>query len=430
MPSFYFRIVFLVLLAFAVPAVADPEPRVTYSNPLFDDAADPAVILHGDTYYLYSTNTDNVVHTSKDLVHWTRGPEVLPKTLKGAWAPEVYHHPEDGKFYLYYTLRYKIGVAVADRPEGPFTDLGFLAVPGIDAHLFRDDDGRLYLYFTNTPTFTMYCIPMKTPTETGGPVTKCFEISQDWEKNNFAVNEGPYMQKRDGNYTLLYSGSDGQSIYYAVGAAMAPTPIGPFVKYENNPVFQDLENVKGPGHGSITRDRNGELWHVYHQKTKPSIGWDRGIAIDPMAYDADGVLRGIPTRGREQPVPACSPELVWSPDIHPRGAIFNKTVDVSLTSRTDGSEIRYTLDDSEPGLDSLIYEKPFPVSASTTVLARAFKDGMQTSAVTAEKFTRIDGELPPNPSPNADPGEFPFDVFPKAVKDWKPLARKQTPAKE
>ncbi len=402
------------------------EPGATFSNPILDKAADPAVLLHEDTYYLYSTNSGNVVHTSKDLVHWTKGPRILPESLKGAWAPEVYHHPEDGRFYLYYTLRYKIGVAVADRPEGPFTDLGFLAVPGIDAHLFRDDDARLYLYFTTTPTFTMYCIPMKSPTETGGPVTKCFEISQDWEKKNFAINEGPYMLKHNGKYTLLYSGSDGQSIYYAVGAALAPTPIGPFVKYENNPVFQDLERIKGPGHGAVTRDRNGKLWHVYHQKIDSSIGWDRDLAIDPMTYDTDGILRGTPTRGQPLPMPACSPELIWSPDIHPRGAVFNNTVEVSFTSRTQGLEIRYTLDGSEPDTSSPLYERPFPLSASTTVRARAFKKGMPSSAVATEQFTLTTGELPPNLSPHADPGEFPFDVFPKAVLDWKPLVRKKT----
>lgn len=420
---------FVFSLVFAFLAAADPEPVATYSNPVLDGAADPAVILHDDTYYLYSTNSENVVYTSKDLVHWTKGPKILPESFRGAWAPEVYFHPEDGKFYLYYTMRYKIGVAVADRPEGPFTDLGFLAVPGIDAHLFRDDDARLYLYFTNTPSFTMYCIPMKSPTETGGPVTKCFEVSQDWEKNSFALNEGPFMQKRDGKYTLLYSGSNGQSIYYAVGAAFAPTPIGPFTKYEKNPVFQDLERIKGPGHGSITKDRNGDLWHVYHQKIEPTIDWKRDIAIDPMAYDADGVLRGVPTRGQAKPAPASSSNLIWSPDIHPRGAIFNKSVDVSLTSLTEGAEIRYTVDGSEPGPSSRVYEKPFPLSASATVQARAYKSGMQTSAVTSEQFTLTDRELPANPSPNADPGDFPFDVFPKAVIDWKPQARKQTPAK-
>lgn len=126
------------------------------------------------------------------------------------------------------------------------------------------------------------------------------------------------MQKRDGKYTMLYSSSNGQSIYYAVDLAFAATPIGPFTKHEKSPVFQDFERIKGPGHGSITRDRNGGPWHVYHQKIEFAIGWKRDIAIDPMAYDAAGILRSIPTRRQAQPVPACSPELIWSPEIHPQ----------------------------------------------------------------------------------------------------------------
>lgn len=430
-PLLLFLLIFLLGAHFTAP-FSQAATEATYTNPIIDQdgggGADPAVIIYNETYYFYSTNRDNAVFTSKDLVHWTKGPRVLPETFKGVWAPEVYHHPEDGKFYLYYTLKYKIGVAVADKPEGPFTDLGILAVPGIDGHVFRDDDGRLYLYFTNTPSFTMYCVPLKSPTETGGPVTKCFEISQDWEKHDFAINEGPWMEKRHGKYTLLYSGSNGQSIYYAIGAAFAPTPVGPFTKYDKNPVFQDLPAIKGPGHGSVVRDRAGQLWHVYHQKTETTTGWKRDICIDPMAYDANGVLRGTPTRGKARPAPVCAPDLVWSPDIHPRGAIFNKSVDISLTSHTPGAEIRYTVDGSEPGPGSTRYDKPFVLSQSATVRARAFKTGMKTSTVREERFTRTGDKLPANPSPNADPGDFPFDTFPKAVIDWKPQAKKQVPA--
>jgi xylan 1,4-beta-xylosidase len=412
-------------------ALNAPPPK-TFTNPILgpEAGADPAVILHNETYYLYTTNRDNAVFTSRDLVHWEKGSSVLPESFKGMWAPEVYHHPEDGKFYLYYTLKYKIGVAVSGRPEGPFTDLGFLAIPGIDAHLFRDDDARLYLYFTHTPAFSMYVIPMKSPTETGGPVTQCFEISQDWEKHSHHINEGPWMEKRDGKYTLLYSGSNGQSTYYAVGVALAPTPIGPFTKLGTNPVFQDLGRIHGPGHGSIIRDRVGQLWHVHHQKLSDEIGWKRDLCLDPMNYDSEGILRGKPTRGVSQPAPVCDPDLVWSPDIHPRGAVFSTVagVLVTMTCRTPGAEIRYTVDGSEPGPKSPLYQTPFPITSAVQVRARSFKKGMKTSTIANQKFTPTDQPLPPNPSPDASPGDPPFDVFPRAIIDWKPHAKKQKPA--
>jgi len=407
----------------------DREPKMaTYTNPILSKGrgggADPAVILYKDTYYFYSTNAGLNVFVSSDLVHWKKGPQVLPGESKGVWAPEVYRHPEDGKFYMYYTKRYKIGVAVAERPDAMFKDLGLLAIDGIDAHLFRDDDGRLYLYFTHTPSFTMYCVPMKSPTKTGGPVTKCFEISQAWEKHSFPINEGPWMMKHDGVYYLLYSGSNAQSIYYAVGYATAPTPIGPFTKYAGNPVFQDLKTIRGPGHGSVTRDRAGGLWHLYHQKVDAKVGWARDICLDPISFDERGVFGGTPTRGVAQPSPICDPALVCSPDIHPRGAVFDRQVAVSLTSRTADAEIRYTLDGAEPGSSSALYEKPFTISKSATVKARAFRQGMKTSAVSSMRFVQTAEKLPENPSPNAAPGDPPFKVFPKPDLNWQPPAKK------
>lgn len=418
---------FIVLLLFALVAQScrSVDPVRTFKNPILplerQAGADPAVIWYEGLFYFYSTNPDNSVFVSSNLVNWAKGPSVLPPELKGAWAPEVYFHPEDGRFYMYYTHKYKIGIAVADRPDAMFTDLGFIALSGIDAHLFRDDDSRLYLYFTHTPDFSMHCVPMKSPVETGGPVTQCFEISQAWETNSFSINEGPWMEKHNGVYTLLYSGSDGQSRYYAIGCATAPTPIGPFTKYPDNPVFQDLEHVSCSGHGSVTFDRTGQLWHLYHQKIDTQKNWIRDICLDPVRFDKNGRFGGTPTRGVEQPVPVMDSDLVWVPEICPRGAVFNTPVTVSLSSRTAGAEIRYTVDGSEPGPKSALYTKPLILKDSTVVKARAFKQGMRGSTVAAQSFTHTDQAPAPNPSPDAAPGNPGFDVFPKPVFNWKEL---------
>jgi hypothetical protein len=319
---------------------------------------------------------------------------------------------------MYYTDRYKIGVAVSDRPDAMFTDLGYLALSGIDAHVFRDDDARIYLYFTHTPSFTMYCVPLKDPATPGGPVTKCFEISAEWEKRAFPINEGPWMLKHDGTYYMLYSGADGQSIYYSVGYATAPTPIGPFTKYEKNPFFQDLPAINGPGHGSVIKDRAGQLWHLYHQKTGVEKGWKRDLCLDPISFDDKGVIHGKPTRGVEQPAPNVDPNLVWVPEFTPRGAFFTESTEVKIVSRTAGVTIRYTLDGTEPTTESPVYDKPIPLKATTVVNARAWKDGMETSRVAKARFTQQTGALAPNPSPDAPAGEAPFTIFPKPNPNW------------
>ena len=262
---------------------------------------------------------------------------------------------------------------------------------------------------------------MKSPTETGGPVTKCFEISQAWERHNFPINEGPWMLKLNGVYQLMYSGSDGQSIYYSIGLATAPSPIGPFLKYQNNPIFSGLPDIYCTGHGSVEYDKSGQLWHLYHQKPDTTIGWIRDICLDKVGFDEQGLLKGTPTRGKTQPAPIMTENLVWIPSFNPRGAIFTETTTVSLACRTEGSEIYYTSDGSTPTKASTVFQKPFTLRGNTILKARAFKNGMDASSVATEIFKRCESPLVENPSPNGISIEPGFDIFPQSTLDWKKL---------
>lgn len=403
------------LTSIALMLLARLCAQPTYTNPIMPDGAgaDPAVLFHDGVYYAYTTNSAGAVWTSTDLVNWKQGPKVLPEGFKGAWAPEVYYHPEDGKFYMYYTNRYKIGVAVADRPDAQFENLGYIVIPAIDAHIFRDDDGQLYLYYTVTPNFTMYAMPMFSPTEPGGPAVKCFEISQDWERHSHAINEGPWIFKQDGTYYLFYSGSNGQSIYYSVGYATAPTPLGPFTKNPDNPVIAHTDDIWGPGHGSFARDRAGQWHHLYHQKTGQEIGWKRMICLDPLEIDpATGAIHSIPTKGKEQPMPATDPNMVWTPEISPRGAYFYQEQSVTFTSHTPGAAIHYTLDGSEPSTSSPRYSEPFTLDQTATIKACAFKDGMTDSGVETQRFTRTNFEMPKTEITTIPSGSQPFRIWP------------------
>lgn len=414
---------FALIAVSLLPAYGQEMDIATYQNPILERkaGADPAVLFHEGTFYLYTTNSALAVHTSTDLITWEQGPQVLPDHLKGAWAPEVYYHPDDGKFYCYYTMRYKIGVAVADAPDAMFEDLGFIAIPGIDAHPFRDDDGKLYLYFTHTPPFSHYVIPMDTPINPGGPVTKLFEVSEPWEKLGHPVNEGPWMLKRDGIYYLLFSGSSAETKHYAVGYATGPSPLGPFTKHPENPFFHDRYTILGPGHGSVARDRLGNLWHLYHQKTDPERGWSRYVCLDPIHFQPDNTLAGKPTLGVPQPVPAMDATITWTPEITPRGAWFTGSQTVAIASKTPGARIVYTLDGSEPTAGSTVYNGPFLISETTTVTARALPPagaGAPTirSGTARQVFTQGERSF----SVPVIDGLPPFDVFAEPVKDWRP----------
>jgi hypothetical protein len=76
------------------------------------------------------------------------------------------------------------------------------------------------------------------------------------------------------------------------------------VKHAGNPIVHRGGGVFGPGHGCVVTDAAGTLWHVYHQQRDERKGWNRFICIDPLWFDAAGVLHGKATRGTPQPVPA------------------------------------------------------------------------------------------------------------------------------
>jgi hypothetical protein len=138
-----------VLLALAAACVASPPaPVPPHANPVLDeDFPDPAVLRASDGfYYAYATQSEKDGRTlniqvarSRDLVRWARLGDALPTKPAWAsrtqdfWAPHVSEH--EGRFYLYYSAKPDaalddpsrglcLAVATAERPEGPFTDVG------------------------------------------------------------------------------------------------------------------------------------------------------------------------------------------------------------------------------------------------------------------------------------------------------------------
>ena len=141
-------------------------------NPVFEGwYADPEGIIYDDTYWIYPTWSDLYENqtffdcfSSKDLVNWTKHSSVLDTSevkwaKRAMWAPSVIS--KDGKYYFFFGANDVhegevggIGVAVGDRPEGPYKDL--LGKPlineivngaqPIDQFVFKDGD-RYYMYY-------------------------------------------------------------------------------------------------------------------------------------------------------------------------------------------------------------------------------------------------------------------------------------------
>ena len=299
-------------------------PEDAFVNPVYEfDFPDPYVILVGDTYYAYATtngSTTNIrVIRSKDLIEWEDLGDALPalpawSVLNAGytWAPGVVQI--DDQFLMYYVARDEavdrqcIGIAVSDDPAGPFrdpddeafvcqTDLG----GSIDAHPFRDDDGKLYLLWKNDGNCcnleVALWIQELSPDGmnlVGEPV-KLVERDQPWER---PLIENPAMVRHNDKYYLFYSGNWWESHEYAIGYAVCETVIGPCEKPLNEPWFKYEAPVMGPGGQMFFTDLEGNLWMAYHAWTGAEVGYpegERSLHIDLVTFEGDRPVTNGPT---------------------------------------------------------------------------------------------------------------------------------------
>jgi beta-xylosidase len=183
-------------------------------------------------------------YSSADLINWQyRGVALAPltgdpshdlDTGKVIERPKVVYNKKTKKFVMWmhvdardYSYSHS-GVAVSDKPEGPFKYLGSVQPNGSmarDMTIFQDNDGKAYHIFSSENNATMHvCL-----------------LSDDYlshtktEKRIFigSSREAPAMFKHNGKYYLITSGCTGWSPNPAV-CAVADNPLGPW-KENNNP---------------------------------------------------------------------------------------------------------------------------------------------------------------------------------------------------
>jgi len=300
-------------------ASAKPTPGPDeFVNPVLNqDFPDPDVLKVGDTYYAYATNsggTNIQTATSTDLVSWQPIGEALP-ALPGwaeggfTWAPEVTSWDGNNSFVMYFTARDAasdkqcIGAATSDKPEGPFTGVGDTALicqvdegGSIDASSFLDEDGRRYLLWKNDGNccgYTTY-IYLQEVSEDGlqlqGEPARLISNDQRWEGN---LVEAPTLWKHDGRYYLLYSANNYAGVDYAVGAASADAPTGPYAKQAEPLLATDYETAAalGPGGQDIVLDPDGDTWLLYHS-WEPTVQYRR-LMLDELVWEnGTAVVKG------------------------------------------------------------------------------------------------------------------------------------------
>ncbi len=239
--------------------------------------ADPYILFHKGIYYAYGTNANNQigVYTSRNLRTWETAHETLnTNDIWGEhlfWAPEIYYIKELDRFLLYYSSDDRICAAWSESPLGPFvqkTKKPIINDRCVDNTLFIDDDGQAYIFFNKFDDgMTIWGAELENDLVTIRTETmkRCLYTSQKWEEVWGKINEGAFVIKHNNIYYMIYSGNGYESPYYGLGFATASSPLGPWTKYDKNPILQKpFNNIVGAGHSTLFHDKRGRLKIVFH----------------------------------------------------------------------------------------------------------------------------------------------------------------------
>ena len=294
---------------------------LTYTgNPIVRDryTADPAPLVVGDTLYLYVGHdeakgdemfniTEWLAYSTKDMHTWTaHGPIMKPTDFawvqKDAWASQV--HEKDGKFWFYTAVEHDpatshgkaIGVAVADKPLGPFVDARGSALvrnedtkgphhwDDIDPTVWTEPDGTSWLIWGNANCYMARLAEDMVSFD--GPIRTI-------DLPNFV--EGPWIFKRGDIYYLAYAsmnrelGPDERISYAAAPRIEGPwTPKGEITGSAANSftIHPGIVEFKGD-------------WYLFYHGGTLKIGDQEGglgrraVAVERMYFNPDGTIQPI-----------------------------------------------------------------------------------------------------------------------------------------
>lgn len=313
------------LFASCSQAPKTEQPELKSGNPVLEGwYADPEGIIYDDTYWIYPTYSDVFdrqvffdCFSSKDMVTWTKHHAILDTTevkwaKRAMWAPSVIR--KEGKYYFFFGANDVhegeiggIGVAVADKPEGPYKDL--IGKPlineivngaqPIDQFVFQDPSGEYYMYYGGWG----HCNVVRLSDDFTSIVP--FEdgtLYKEVTPENYV--EGPFMFVRDGKYYFMWSEGGWTGPDYRVAYAISDSPFGPFERV-GTILEQDSTVATGAGHHSIWRVPATEDYYIiYHRRPLGKTAAEhRATCIERMTFDERGHIN--PVRMTFEGVEAC-----------------------------------------------------------------------------------------------------------------------------
>ena len=295
-------------------------------NPVIRDqfTADPTARVFNNKVYLYPSHDifppqgqrqdwfcmeDYHVFSSENLTDWTdhgmivtqtKVPWVRPNSYS-MWAPDCVYR--NGKYYFYFPSApaagggFAVGVAVADRPEGPFIPEPepIKGINGIDPCVLLASDGNAYIFWG-----AGRCAKLKdNMKELADDTPKETVKFRDREFQMMGVNclkglpsrqaEGPFAFEYNGNYYLTYPYVRENT--EVLGYAMSKNPMGPY-EYKGL-IMAEHPNGCWTNHHSIVNYK-GQWYLFYHTNFfSPRDDKRRSVCIEKLAFNSDGTIQEV-----------------------------------------------------------------------------------------------------------------------------------------
>ena len=279
--------------------------------------ADPEARYYNGRYYIYVTRSFTSYEaqmnldafSSDDLVHWQKHEGIVdmsgyPYIHRAVWAPTVIDR--NGKYYLIFASNDiqndseygGLEIAVSDSPEGPFRNLlGHPLVDRfvnhaqpIDAHLFKDDDGTVYLYWGGWK----HCnVAVMREDMTGFVPLEDGEWCRPITPEGYV--EGPCMLKRNGVYHFMWSEGDWVDGTYHVSVSSGRSPLE--IEPKGKTILSSSGIAKGPGHNGCLNIPGTDDWlMVYHRRIPGDTeAGHRVLCIDKLEFEGDEILPVVMT---------------------------------------------------------------------------------------------------------------------------------------
>lgn len=287
---------FLPMATAVLSLCAASSMAQTYNNPVIQGVADAGCMKYAGKYYLGGVATYGDFFVSSDLVNWGERVHVFDfdnQWTKGTGAKNNQIHANEmlysgGLFHLLFSANYwgkdkhivHITHAVSPSVTGPYREVrdDQWFENRIDPMVFRDDDGRLYLYMVKfTDGNTIWGRPMNHDFTFSGDAVQQFSSQPGtWETYDNRVAEGPFVIKYRGRYYMMYNANHTSPSFgnYRLGVCEASSPLGfgPGGKYS--------WPVVGPNTESID-DTHADLLHYglgHWQPLATDNGGDTGNA--------------------------------------------------------------------------------------------------------------------------------------------------------